>query len=149
MTKTSQNTAPSSGTPVSASFAGAEQAAGAISPADLQSAVEAARTEAHAAGVAAGKAEATARIAAILTSPEAEGREAQARVLALETEMSVADAAKVLAASSKASMSASIADRAAQEAELGAETPADQRNRAERSIAGWAKAVTNANARFG
>ena len=120
-----------------------------IRQADLTAAVEAARTEAHAAGVAAGKAEATARIAAILTSPEAEGREAQARVLALETEMSVADAAKVLAASPKASMSASIADRAAQEAELGAETPTDQRNRAERSIAGWAKAVTNANARFG
>ncbi|MFA8387574.1 MAG: S49 family peptidase [Pelagibaca sp.] len=120
-----------------------------IRQADLTAAVEAARTEAHAAGIAAGKAEATARIAAILTSPEAEGREAQARVLGLETEMSVADAAKVLAASPKASMSASIADRAAQEAELGAETPADQRNRAERSIAGWAKAVTNANARFG
>ena len=149
MTKTSQNTAPSSGTPVSASFAGAEQGAGAISPADLQSAVDAARTDAHAAGVAVGKAEATARIAAILTSPEAEGREAQARVLALETEMSVADAAKVLAASPKASVSASIADRAAQEAELGAETPAEFHNRAERSIAGWAKAVTNANARFG
>ena len=149
MTKTTQNTAPSSGTPLSASFVAAEQAAGTISPADLQSAVEAARTEAHAAGVDAGKAEATARIAAILTSPEAEGREAQARVLALETEMSATDAAKVLAASPKASMSASIADRAAQEAELGAETPADHRNRAERSIAGWAKAVTNANARFG
>ena len=149
MTKTSQNTAPSSGTPLSASFVAAEQAAGTISPADLQSAVDAARAEAHAAGVAAGKAEATARIAAILTSPEAEGREAQARVLALETELSVADAAKVLAASPKASVSASIADRAAQEAELGAETPAEFHNRAERSIAGWAKAVTNANARFG
>ena len=120
-----------------------------INPGDLQSAVEAARTDAHAAGIAAGKAEATARIAAILTSPEAEGREAQARVLALETEMSVADAAKVLAASPKASLPTTIADRAAQEAELGAENPAEFHNRAERSIAGWAKAVTNANARFG
>jgi signal peptide peptidase SppA len=149
MTKTSQNTAPSSGTPVSASFAAAEQAAGTISPADLQSAVDAARTEAHAAGVTAGKAEATARIAAILTSPEAEGREAQALVLALETEMTAEDAAKVLTASPKSSVPTTIAERAAQETELGAETPADQRNRAERSIAGWAKAVTNANARFG
>jgi signal peptide peptidase SppA len=136
MTKTSQTEAP-------------QGEASAFSPADLQAAVDVARTEAHAAGVAAGKAEATARIASILTSPEAEGREAQARVLALETEMSVADAAKVLAASPKASMSASIADRAAQEAELGAETPAEFHNRAERSIAGWAKAVTNANAPFG
>jgi ClpP class serine protease len=136
MTKTTQTEAP-------------QGEASAFSPADLQAAVDVARTESHAAGVTAGKAEATARIAAILTSPEAEGREAQARVLALETEMSATDAAKVLTASPKASTSASIADRAAQETELGAETPADHRNRAERSIAGWAKAVTNANARFG
>ena len=69
-------------------------------------------------------------------------------VLALETEMTAADAAKVLAASPKANTSASIADRAAQETELGAETPADQRNRSERNAAGWAKAITQANARF-
>jgi len=120
-----------------------------ISAADMQSAVDAARTEAHAAGVIAGKAEATSRITSILTAPEAEGREAQAMVLALDTEMSAADAAKVLAASPKASAPTTIADRAAQEAELGAETPADQRNRAERSVAGWSKAITQANARFG
>lgn len=135
MTKTPQSEAPASD-------------ASANSPADLQAAVEAARTEAHAAGVTAGKAEATARIKAILTAPETDGREAQALVLALETEMTAADAAKVLAASPKANMSASIADRAAQETELGAETPADHRNRSERSAAGWAKAITQANARF-
>jgi signal peptide peptidase SppA len=120
-----------------------------ISQADLQAAVEAARTDAHAAGVIAGKTEATDRIRSILSAPETEGREAQALVLALETEMTAADAAKVLAASPKASPSASIADRAAQETELGAETPADHRNRSERSAAGWAKAITQANARFG
>jgi signal peptide peptidase SppA len=120
-----------------------------IRQADLQTAVEAARTEAHAAGVTAGKTEATDRIRSILSAPETEGREAQALVLALETEMTAADAAKVLAASPKASPSASIADRAAQETELGAATPADHRNRAERSAAGWAKAITQANARFG
>jgi ClpP class serine protease len=135
MTKTNQSEAPQSDV-------------SAISPADLQEAVDAARTEAHAAGVIAGKAEATARIKSILTAPETEGREAQALVLALETEMTAADAAKVLAASPKASMSASIADRAAHEAELGAETPADHRNRSERHAAGWAKAITQANARF-
>lgn len=135
MTKTNQSEAPQSDV-------------SAISPADLQAAVDAARTEAHAAGVIAGKAEATARIKSILTAPETEGREAQALVLALETEMTAADAAKVLAASPKASMSASIADRAAQETELGAEAPADHRNRSERSAAGWAKAITQANARF-
>ena len=121
----------------------------AISPADMQAAVDAAQTEAHAAGVIAGKAEATARIKSILTAPEAEGRDAQALVLALETEMSAGDAAKVLAASPKASPAASIAARAAQEAELGAQTPADHHARAERSAAGWAKAITQANARFG
>ncbi|MCI5078723.1 S49 family peptidase [Oricola sp.] len=120
----------------------------AVPPADMQAAVEAARTEAHAAGVSAGKAEATARIKSILTAPEAEGCEAQALVLALETEMTAADAAKVLAASPKANTCASIADRAAHEAELGAETPADHRNRSERNAAGWAKAITQANARF-
>jgi ClpP class serine protease len=123
--------------------------ASAFSPADLQAAVDVARTEAHAAGFTAGKAEATARIKSILTAPESEGREAQALVLALETEMTAEDAAKVLTASPKASVATTIAERAAQETELGAETPADHHNRAERSIAGWAKAVTNANARFG
>jgi ClpP class serine protease len=120
-----------------------------ISHADLQVAVDAARTEARTAGVTAGKAEATARIKSILTAPEAEGREAQALVLALETEMTAVDAAKVMTASPKASVPTTIADRAAYETELGAETPADQRNRAERSVAGWSKAITHANARFG
>ncbi|MBO6886089.1 MAG: S49 family peptidase, partial [Marivita sp.] len=136
MTKTTQTEAP-------------QGEASAFSPADLQAAVDVARTEAHAAGFTAGKAEATARIKSILTAPETEGREAQALVLALETEMTAEDAAKVLTASPKSSVPTTIAERAAQETELGAETPADQRNRAERSIAGWAKAVTNANARFG
>ncbi|WP_223428841.1 S49 family peptidase [Tateyamaria pelophila] len=121
----------------------------AISPADLQAAVDAARSDAHAAGVTAGKAEATSRIKSILTAPDAEGREAQALVLALETEMTAVDAAKVMTASPKATAPTTIADRAAQETELGAETPADQRNRAERSVAGWSKAITHANARFG
>jgi hypothetical protein len=136
MTRTIQNEAPASDV-------------SAISPADLQAAVDAARTEAHTAGVTAGKAEATSRIKSILTAPEAEGREAQALVLALETEMTAVDAAKVMTASPKASVPTTIADRAAHETELGAETPADQRNRAERSVAGWSKAITHANARFG
>jgi len=136
MTRTIQNEAPASDV-------------SAISPADVQVAVDAARTEARTAGVTAGKAEATARIKSILTAPEAEGREAQALVLALETEMTAVDAAKVMTASPKASVPTTIADRAAHETELGAETPADQRNRAERSVAGWSKAITHANARFG
>ena len=116
MTKTTQTEAP-------------QCEASAFSPADLQAAVDVARTEAHAAGVTAGKAEATARIKSILTAPETEGREAQALVLALETEMTAEDAAKVLTASPKASVPTTIAERAAQETELGAETPADHHNR--------------------
>lgn len=146
MTRTTQSDAPQGG---ASNAPAATSDVSAISPADMHSAVEAARTEARAEGIATGKAEATARIQAILTAPEAEGRDAQALVLALETEMTAADAAKVLAASPKASPAASIADRAAQETELGAETPADQRNRTERNVAGWSKAVTQANARFG
>ncbi len=144
MTKTAQSEATQEGPP---NATGASHASGA-SPADLKAAVDAAQTEAHAAGVIAGKTEATDRIRSILTAPETEGREAQAMVLALETEMTAADAAKVLAASPKASAATSIADRAAQEAELGTETPADHRNRSERHAAGWSKAITQANARF-
>lgn len=144
MTKTIESAAPQAGP---SNPAGPSHASG-VRPAELQSAVEAARTEAHAAGVCAGKAEATARIKSILTAPETDGRAAQALVLALETEMTAADAAKVLAASPKANAATSIADRASQEAELGAETPADHRNRSERHAAGWSKAITQANARF-
>lgn len=144
MTKTIEGEAPQAGP---ANALGASQASG-VTPAELQSAVEAARTEAHAAGVIAGKAEATARIKSILTAPETEGRDAQALVLAFETEMTAADATMVLAASPKANAATSIADRAAHEAELGAETPADHRNRSERHAAGWSKAITQANARF-
>ena len=145
MTKTIQSEAPQGG---QSNAPGAIDAPG-ISPADMQAAVDAARADGRTDGVKAGKAEATTRIRSILTASEAEGRAAQALVLALETEMTAIDAAKVLAASPKAMPAATIADRAAQEAELGAETPADQRNRAERSVAGWSKAITQANARFG
>ena len=64
--------------------------------------------------------------------------------------MSAEDAIKVLAASPKATATTSIADRAAQEAELGAEPPAiTPRQRSSASAAGWSKAITQANARFG
>ena len=53
--------------------------------------------------VTAGRSDATARIRTILTCEEAEGRMSQAMVLALETDMAAADAARVLAASPKAS----------------------------------------------
>jgi signal peptide peptidase SppA len=145
MSKTTQPSSADAATQMTST----EQDPVAITSQDLNAAVETARMEAHAEGMKTGRAEATARIAAILTAPEAEGREAQARVLALETEMTPTDAAKVLAASPKAEPSpASIAERSALEAELGAETPAEQNTRAEHSAAGWSKAITQANARF-
>ena len=135
---------------------------------DLQAALDAARAEglasakveginlgkaeaeaAKAEGVCVGRAEATARIKAIVTAAEAEGREAQALVLALDTAMVAEDATKVLAASPKTPHASSIAERAGQEAELGAETPAARYGTAERVAAGWSKAITQANARFG
>lgn len=68
-----------------------------IPKAEHEAAVKAARAE----GASAGKAEAVARVAAILSSKEAAGREAQARTIALETDMTAEQAEKVLAASPK------------------------------------------------
>ncbi|MGY6214980.1 S49 family peptidase [Methylolobus aquaticus] len=67
--------------------------------------------QAHATGVQQGRAEGSAteraRIAAILTHTEAEGRSAQAQTLALETDLTAEQAGKVLAASPKVQPAAS------------------------------------------
>lgn len=117
-----------------------------ISQADHDAAVEAARAE----GKKVGQAEATARIRNILGCEEARGREAQAMVLALDTAMGAEDAAKVLAASPKASIGgvASIAERAAGQAEMGADTGGTRIDATERVASGWARAIANANQRF-
>lgn len=116
-----------------------------ITEAQMSAAVEKARAD----GEAAGKVAATARIKSILTSEEAKGREAQAMVLALDTEMSAEDAAKVLAVAPKSSRTASIADRAAAENELGADASGGRVDAAQKAATGWASAVANANKRFG
>ena len=115
-----------------------------ITEAQMNAAVDTARAE----GVTAGKAEATTRIKSILTSEEAKGREAQAMVLALDTEMSAADASKVLAASPKVSQAGSIADRAAAEAEFGSDA-AGKASAAEKAASIWGNAVKGANASIG
>ena len=116
-----------------------------ITEAQMNAAVNTARAE----GEAAGRATATARIKSILTCEEAQGREAQAMVLALDTEMSAEDAAKVLAVAPKTSRTASIADRAAAENELGADASGGRIDASQKVASGWASAVANANKRFG
>jgi ClpP class serine protease len=117
-----------------------------IGQADHDAAIEAARVE----GKKVGHAEATARIRSILGCEDAKGREAQAMVLALDTAMSAEDAAKVLAASPKATSNgvASIAERAAGQAEMGADAGSIRIDATERVASGWARAIANANQRF-
>jgi len=99
--------------------------------------------------LAAGRSEATARIKAILTSPEAEGRSTQALVLALETAMSASEAEKVLAASAKEAAAASIAERAQGQGELGSDDhAASHQDRQAGVAASWNAAIEQANARF-
>ena len=85
-----------------ASQAASGQAQATTTPPQEQGAPSAAQLEAaQAEGLAAGAATEKARIAAILNHPEAQGREAVARGLALETDLSPEAAAKVLAGAPK------------------------------------------------
>ena len=70
-----------------------------IARADHDAAIAAARTEARAEGETAGRTAAIDRVRAILTGPEAKGREAQAMVFALDSDMTPEVAAKALSAS--------------------------------------------------
>ncbi|KZY31717.1 hypothetical protein A3731_23145 [Roseovarius sp. HI0049] len=88
-----------------------------------------------------GAADERARIGAILTCEAAEGREAQARSLALETDLSPEAAAKVLEASPKASAVLSIEERAQGEAEIGGDGPMAPETAADRAWGKAAKAV--------
>jgi len=80
-----------------------------LSKADLDKAATSARAE----GYKAGAADATARIKTILTHDAAKGREAQAQVLAFETDMPAEASVKVLEASAKATTTPSLAQRQA------------------------------------
>lgn len=116
-----------------------------ITEAQMNAAVEKARAD----GEAAGRVAATARIKSILSSNEAQGHQAQAMVLALDTNMSAEDAAKVLAVAPKTGRAASIADRAAAENELGADALGGRIDASQKVVTGWSSAVANANKRFG
>lgn len=108
-------------------------------------AVDAARAE--------GAARERARITSILRHETATGREAQAIALALDTDIAAEAALKVLAATPIVTTraAATIAERAAAEAELGAAAHVltSTAQAAERVARGWKSAVANANQRFG
>ena len=113
--------------------------------------------EAHEAALHTARAEGAStersRITAILRSDTATGREAQAIALALDTDLAADAALKVLAATPivVARAAATIAERAAAEAEMGTALPAPTAAAqiAERATRGWQAAVANANKRFG
>jgi signal peptide peptidase SppA len=101
------------------------------------------------AAVSAARAEERARIRAIVTSNAAEGRMAQALVLATETSLTVAEAEKLLAASPKEAGIDALVARASGGPEIGSSRdPAAPDAAAERAVAGWKKAIATANQRF-
>jgi hypothetical protein len=124
------------GSHMSSEIASAADGTG-ISAADRDATVTAARTEER------------ARVRGIVTSEAAEGRMAQALVLATETSLTVAEAEKLLAASPKEAGIEGLAARAAVGPEIGSSRdPAAPDAAAERAVAGWKKAIATANQRF-
>lgn len=88
------------------------------------------------------------RVSAILNSEAAKGRMAQAVVLATETELTVAEATRLLMVSPKETALEALASRAASGPELGAEPDTIRADRQVRVVDGWKRAVANANRRF-
>ena len=108
-------------------------------------------SEAHSAALTAARAEGAAteraRIAAILRSEAADGREAQAIAFALDTDIAADAAIKVLASAPKAVAAApTIAERASGEREFGGGTDPSQ---VYTSTQLWSKAVLSANRAIG
>jgi len=106
--------------------------------------------EAHAAAVAAARAEGAAaeraRIGAILSSEAAAGRLDQALAVAIETDLNAEQAAKVLSAAPKASAAIpSIAARAAAEAEIGDADPMATHSKEAQASAVWSKVLSRIN----
>lgn len=97
--------------------------------------------------VAAARLEERARIRAIVNCEAAEGRGAQALMLATETALSVAEAEKILTASPKESRVDALAQRASAGPEFGSSRD-DRPNPTARAEEGWKRAIANANRRF-
>jgi signal peptide peptidase SppA len=115
-----------------------------IARADHDAALAAARSEARAEGEAAGRTQAIARVRTILTSPEAEGREAQARVFALDSDMSPEVAAKALAASPTGKAVPALAERGNTEPLAGGTPP----NRKIDASVSWDRSLKRAGAKL-
>ena len=106
--------------------------------------------EAHAAAVAAARAEGAvaerARIGAILRNDAAAGRLDQALAFALETDLAAEQAVKVLSAAPKAASAIpSIAARAAAEAEIGDADPVASNSKEAAASAVWSKVLSRIN----
>lgn len=98
--------------------------------------------------VAAARLDERARIRAIVNCEAAEGRGAQALMLATETALSVAEAEKILTASPKESRVEALAQRASAGPEFGSSRDAERPNSTARADEGWKRAIANANRRF-
>lgn len=97
--------------------------------------------------VAAARLEERTRIRAIVNCEAAEGRGAQALMLATETALSIGEAEKILTASPKESRVEALAQRASAGPEFGSSR--DERpDPAARAEEGWKRAIANANRRF-
>lgn len=132
---------PNGGSEMSTKTTGPDAAAQGNTMTHSQADVDAARTE----GRAEGAAQERARCKGIQTCDEAEGREAQARAIAFETDMTVEQAQAFLTASPKAEASGykTIEQRAKGEAEMGAD--ASEGTTPEANIdAAWGAAVKRA-----
>jgi signal peptide peptidase SppA len=131
-------------------LAAAAEAVPAMPVAPAQSPQPAARLEPTARldeAIAATRLEERARIRAIVNCEAAEGRAAQALMLATETALSVAEAEKILTASPKESRVEALAQRASAGPEFGSSRD-DRPNPAARADEGWKRAIANANRRF-
>lgn len=98
--------------------------------------------------VAAARLEERARIRAIVNSEAAEGRKAQALMLATETSLSVSEAEKILNALPKETRIEALAQRATAGPEFGASRDPEPQNPNARSQEGWKRAIARANRRF-
>ena len=97
--------------------------------------------------IAASRLEERTRIRAIVNCEAAEGRAAQALMLATETALTVGEAEKILSASPKESRVEALAQRASAGPEFGSSRD-DRPNPAARAEEGWKRAIANANRRF-
>ena len=102
----------------------------------------------HEAAVSLARQEERSRIAGIVNSEAAQGRMAQAVVLATETSLSLQEATRLLLAGPKESRIEALASRAGNGPELGSSPNPQPHDRSARAEEGWKRAISNANRRF-